>query len=65
MIWALLALALLSFVVLMFVRPRWGPLISVRVGWIAMEMPAVLVFAWAFFAGERWFHSAPLVLFTL
>jgi hypothetical protein len=67
------ALALLSFVVLMFVpapygryvRPRWGPLISARVGWIAMEMPAVLVFAWAFFAGERWFHPAPLVLFTL
>ena len=54
----LLALSLLSFVVLMFVpapygrhvRAGWGPLVSARVGWIAMETPAVLVFAWAFFA---------------
>jgi 3-oxo-5-alpha-steroid 4-dehydrogenase 1 len=65
MIWVLLALSLLSFVVLMFVpapygrhvRAGWGPLVSARVGWIAMETPAVLVFAWAFFAGERWRRS--------
>jgi 3-oxo-5-alpha-steroid 4-dehydrogenase 1 len=30
-----------------------------------MEAPAVLVFAWAFFAGERWSHPAPLALFAL
>jgi hypothetical protein len=73
MIWVLLALSLLSFVVLMFVpapygrhiRAGWGPLISARVGWITMETPAVLVVAWAFFAGERWLHPAPLALFTL
>lgn len=73
MIWVLLALSLLSFVVLMFVpapygrhvRAGWGPLVSARVGWIAMETPAVLVFAWAFFAGERWLRPAPLALFTL
>ena len=73
MIWVLLALSLLSFVVLMFVpapygrhiRAGWGPLVSARVGWIAMETPAVLVFAWAFFAGERWLRQAPLALFRL
>jgi 3-oxo-5-alpha-steroid 4-dehydrogenase 1 len=67
------ALSLFSFVVLMVVpapygrhvRSGWGPLISARVGWIAMEAPAVLVFAWAFLAGERWFHPAPISLFTL
>jgi hypothetical protein len=56
MIWC--CLRSLSFVVLVFVpapygrhvRAGWGPLVSARVGWIAMETPAVLVFAWAFFA---------------
>jgi hypothetical protein len=60
MIWVLLALAVLSFVLLMFipapygrhVRSGWGPVGPARVGWIAMETPAVLVFAWAFFAGR-------------
>ena len=73
MIWVLFALSFVSFIVLMFipapygrhVRPGWGPVIPARVGWIAMEAPAVLVFAWAFFAGERWSHPAPLALFAL
>lgn len=42
MIWVLLALSLLSFVVARWFRHGFG--------WIAMETPAVLVFAWAFFA---------------
>jgi hypothetical protein len=64
MIGVLFAISFVTFVVLMFipapygrhVRPGWGPVIPARVSWIAMETPAVLVFAWAFFAGERWFH---------
>jgi hypothetical protein len=73
MIGVLFAISFVTFVVLMFipapygrhVRPGWGPVIPARVSWIAMETPAVLVFAWAFFAGERWFHPAPLALFAL
>ena len=73
MIWVLFALSFGSFILLLFipapygrhVRPGWGPVIPARAGWIAMEAPAVLVFAWAFFAGERWFHPAPLALFAL
>jgi protein-S-isoprenylcysteine O-methyltransferase Ste14 len=71
--WVLLGLALGGFVLLMlipapygrYVRRGWGPQISSRAGWILMESPAVIVFAWAFFAGERWRNAAPLVLFAL
>ena len=73
MTWALFGLAVIAFVVLMFipapygrfVRRGWGPQIPSRLGWILMETPAVLVFAYAFFIGENWRSPAPLVLFAL
>jgi 3-oxo-5-alpha-steroid 4-dehydrogenase 1 len=73
MTWVLLAIAPASFVLLTLipapygrhVRPGWGPQLSSRVGWFAMETPAVLVFAWAFFSGDRWLAPAPLALFAL
>ena len=30
-----------------------------------MELPSVALFAWAFFAGERWREAAPLALLAL
>jgi len=73
MTWALFGLSVIGFVVLMFipapygrfVRRGWGPQIPSRLGWILMETPAVLVFAYAFFIGENWRSPAPLVLFAL
>lgn len=50
--------ALVVFPALLFVpapygryrRPGWGPMIPARLGWIAMELPAVVVPVWAFLA---------------
>jgi 3-oxo-5-alpha-steroid 4-dehydrogenase 1 len=56
-----LGLAAVIFVVLFFItapygrytRPGWGPVISSRTGWIAMELPAAAVFGLFFLLGER------------
>jgi protein-S-isoprenylcysteine O-methyltransferase Ste14 len=71
--WALLGFSAVGFVVLMlipapygrFVRRGWGPQIPARVGWVAMEAPAVVVFAITFFSGQHWRDAAPLALFAL
>ncbi len=47
-----------------FVRPRWGTMINNRLGWIIMETPSLLTFAWFVFTGAApmnayiWFFSA-------
>jgi len=73
LVWALLALAVVTFVALQVVnapygrhqRSGWGPTIPNRVAWILMESPAVLLFAALFFAGEHRFETVPLVLLGL
>lgn len=69
----LIGLGLLTFVALTrMVAPygrhqgeRWGPSLSARLGWIIMETPAVVGFAWLYFQGQHRFELAPLVLFGM
>jgi 3-oxo-5-alpha-steroid 4-dehydrogenase 1 len=68
-----LALAVLVFVVLLFVaapygrylRPGWGPVVSARVGWFVMEIPAVLAMAALYGASPRWREPAAFAFFLL
>jgi protein-S-isoprenylcysteine O-methyltransferase Ste14 len=71
--WILIALALVTFAVVSRVTApygrhqggEWGPTMSARLGWIVMETPAVLVFAWIYMQGQHRFETAPLLLFGL
>ena len=43
-------------------REGWGPQVPVRVGWLIMEIPTILVFAGVFMLGEQRMGLAPLVM---
>ena len=43
----------------------WGPRMPARLGWIVMETPAVLWFAWVFFKGRHSAEVVPLIFFGL
>jgi len=36
-----------------FIREGWGPRIDSRVGWVAMELPAIVGFGWCYLAASR------------
>src|SRR5690606_14834735 len=72
----LVALALagaVSFVVLLFVpapygrhaRAGWGPGVPSRLAWVVQELPAPVVFAAVFLAGEHAGRTVPLLLLGL
>ena len=46
-------------------RSGWGPTVPNRVGWILMEMPAVVLFIWIFTQGEHHTEAAPLAFLGL
>lgn len=46
-------------------RGGWGPQLPERVGWVLMETPAALVFAWVFVSGPRATDVVPLVMLGL
>lgn len=46
-------------------RRGWGPTIDERLGWVVMEAPSSLLFAWIFFQGPRAFDVVPLVMLAL
>jgi steroid 5-alpha reductase family enzyme len=59
--WIILVSAAVAFPVLFFVpapygrhfRPGWGPAVSARLGWVAMEWPSVVLFALVWFANPE------------
>lgn len=73
LILAIIIAAGLTFVALFFVtapygrhlRTGWGPTVPARIGWIVMESPTVLFFAYVYAIGEHAMNAAPLVLLSL
>ena len=67
------ALAALTYVALRFVvapygrhaRAGWGPTVPDRVGWMVMESPSLLLFAWIYAHGTHRAEAAPLALLGL
>ena len=71
LVWAVFALAALTFASLLRLRAPygrhypgtgWGPEISNRTGWIVMELPATLVFAGIYAVGDAASEPVPLIL---
>jgi 3-oxo-5-alpha-steroid 4-dehydrogenase 1 len=73
LIWGVFGSAIATFVGLVFttapygrhVRGGWGPTVPNRVGWIAMESPAVLAFIAFYLLGPHRADPAPLALLAL
>jgi len=73
LVWAVLALGPVTAALLLFVsapygrhrRAGWGPTISSRLAWLAMESPSVLVFLGIYMLGEHRAGPVPLVFFAL
>lgn len=69
-IWIAMAIVIFPFV-LKIVAPygrhttgRWGPLIDNRTGWILMESPALVFFAFMFLSGTNHGQTVPLIFFS-
>ncbi len=68
-----LALAPLTAALLLKVRAPygrhyeagWGPNVPSWIGWVLMECPATLLFAWVYFLGDFWRNRAPFLLFCI
>ena len=71
LVWAVFAMAVLTFASLLrlkapygrhFSGRGWGPTMSNRAGWIVMELPATVLFAGIYFLGDAASDPVPLVL---
>ncbi len=74
MVWAVIATAVPTFFYLFrktapygrhYAGEGWGPHISSRLGWIIMELPAVVVFLAVYLNGDAAFHIVPLLFLVM
>jgi 3-oxo-5-alpha-steroid 4-dehydrogenase 1 len=71
--WIWIAIALLLFPKLLKItqpygkhaKGNWGPLISNRIGWLMMELPALLVFTYFVSAAPNWYNNLVLAAIAL
>ncbi|HAF28811.1 MAG TPA: 3-oxo-5-alpha-steroid 4-dehydrogenase [Bacteroidales bacterium] len=71
LIWIAIALAI--FPVQLFItapygrhtKRSWGPMINNRLGWIIMELPALIVFVWMIYLGKNPIHTVVLMITSL
>ena len=68
--WTVIALAGVTFAYLCrvtapygrhYAGTGWGPQLSNRIGWVVMELPATVIYAFIHFSGEAAWQLAPLV----
>ncbi len=74
LVWTLFGLAAAAFLYLLW-RPApygrhfkgfgWGPTVSSKVGWIAMESPAVFLFLFVYLQGSMAWNMVPLVFLAI
>ena len=71
--WTEIGLAVAAFVLLLFVaapygrhdRRGWGPTMPNAAGWMVMESPAVVLFAFIYVVGDHASEAVPLILGSL
>lgn len=73
-VYAEIALAVVTFVALLFIvapyggrhgRAGWGPTVPARVGWVVMEAPASILFVVFYLLGSHRFDLVPLLFLAL
>ena len=74
LVWAVFALAAVTFVSLLRFRAPygrhyggkgWGPAIPNRLGWVVMELPATVLFACVYATGQAAAGTVPLILLAM
>ena len=74
LVWAIFGSAVATFLYLLrrpapygrhYAGSGWGPTVSSKVGWIAMEAPAVLFFLFVYFRGQHAWAVVPLVFLVM
>ena len=73
-VWTVIALAVVTFVYLFritapygrhYTGTGWGAHISNRIGWVAMELPTTVIFAFIYFTGQAAWELVPLVFLAM
>ena len=74
LVWTILVIAVPTFLYLLrntapfgrhYPSTGWGPSISNRTGWIAMELPTVVVFLYVYLCGESAWEVVPLAFLVM
>jgi hypothetical protein len=71
--WIWIGIGVITFFVLLKIRqpygrhsnPNWGPMINNRLGWLIMELPALLVFVYFAQLTTNWLNLLLLTAFAL
>lgn len=73
-VWAVIGLAIVTFVYLLrvtaplgrhYTGTGWGPHISNRIGWVVMELPTTAIFLLVYFTGDSARQIVPLVFLAM